>query len=177
MSPGRGQDRLQVRDMIPVVRGRLVVEGAQVGLVLQPTALRHDRQIPAQFTGLRQERRPQVLHGTRRPGVLKLRVDDVAAAYLPVGVHARQRGTGLIHGQLPGRIKGHRLPRQHVRHQIASGPAMRPFHRSGQLVVAERAERLEGGPCVTLLLQEFQRVEIHGLQGNVTGRSLRRPYR
>ncbi len=89
--------------------------------------------VPRSSPGCDAEPSPELVERQGRPVGLDLGVDDLAATRVPVRVDARDRRARLADRELAGDIERDRLPREHVGHQVAAGPAVGRLDRPLEL--------------------------------------------
>ena len=156
------------------MRRRLREEEPLVIPVLQPATLGNDREVAAELPGQGREPLSQVVHRERRVAFVDLRVHDLPAARVPIRIRPLLGRTRLVHGQLRGDRQRDLLPREQMSHQLAARPSVGAGDRDAELFVGQVRERLERPEGVTLLVEEFECVEIHALHGSRRDRPPRR---
>jgi hypothetical protein len=79
---------------------------------------------------------------------------EIVAAGGPVGVGLLLGATGLVDCQVLRDGQGHLLPRDHMRDQVAGGPAVHAVDFRVQLVVREIGQDFIGAPAVAFVFKE-----------------------
>src|SRR5258705_11423852 len=137
---------------------RLLGEGPLVRRVLDPARLGDDSQEPTQLAGDAAELVANLRQRAGRPARVDLRVDDLAATLVPVGIDTGGCRALLVHGELAGDVEGDLLPGDHVTHQLTTGPAVGLPDRQLELLIGEIEEGLERTPRFALVIEEGQSI-------------------